>query len=351
MYTLPEIKNNMTHTPHVYIEYIWVDGYGEPWSKTKVIMINCVDELELSDIPIWNYDGSSTNQASSESSEVLIRPQALYKDPFRRRGTNYMVLCDTTTTDGKAHETNNRSVANKLFESHLCEQPWFGLEQEFFILKQGSILGTKSTAGEYVPQKMHYCGVGAHGSCRKFVDEVVDNSIYAGLAITGMNAEVETSQWEVQLCETGIEACDQLIILRYIMKRTSERYGWDVTFDPKPLLNANGSGCHVNFSTKRMRSPGGYDSILHTIQELKSHNTEDMKYYGEKNTLRMTGENETARYDVFSHGVGDRTASVRIPHDTFIKKYGYMEDRRPGANMDPYLVTSILFNRYISSLR
>lgn len=336
----------------VYLEYIWIDGYGETRSKTKVMTMTAgnLDDMLLSDVPIWNYDGSSTKQASGESSEVLIRPQSIYRDPFRRRGFNYLVLCDTTTTDGTPHETNKRFETEKLFSSRMDEEPMFGIEQEFFILKHGNILGTSST-GVYTPQTKHYCGVGSHGSCRKFIDEIADNSIFAGLSITGMNAEVETAQWEVQLCTTGIQACDQLIVLRYIMKRTSERYGWNVTFDPKPIPNGNGSGCHVNFSTVNMRNPGGYTYIINTIKELEKNNMEDMKQYGEGNLQRMTGENETAKYDLFSYGVGDRTASVRIPTDTSIKKCGYMEDRRPASNMDPYMVTNILFSRYISSLK
>lgn len=338
----------------IYVEYIWIDGNGEVRSKTKVLSDSVQskpNELLVSEIPIWNYDGSSTNQASGESSEVLIRPQSIFRDPFRRKGFHFMVLCDTLTPDGQPHETNRRCDADVLFSSHLEEAPMFGMEQEFFILKQGNVLGTNSSSGEYTPQTKHYCGVGAHGSCRKFVDEIVENAVYAGLSITGMNAEVETSQWEVQVCTTGISAADQLIILRYVMKRTSERYGWVISFDPKPISNGNGSGCHVNFSTNRMRDSGGYDTILGTIEEMEKHHVEDMKQYGEGNDLRMTGTNETARYDTFSYGVANRTASVRIPNETFQKKCGYLEDRRPAANMDPYMVTSILFKRYISSAK
>ena len=338
----------------IYVEYIWIDGDGEVRSKTKVLpehIQSNPDELLISEVPIWNYDGSSTNQASGESSEVLIRPQSIFKDPFRRRGVNFMVLCDTLTPDGQPHETNRRSDADKLFSAHLDEAPMFGMEQEFFILKQGNVLGTNSSSGEYTPQTKHYCGVGAHGSCRKFVDEIVENAVYAGLSITGMNAEVETSQWEVQVCTTGIDAADQLILLRYVMKRTSERYGWTISFDPKPISNGNGSGCHVNFSTKQMRDEGGYDIILSTINEMKKYHKEDMKQYGEGNEMRMTGTNETAHYDTFSYGVANRTASVRIPNETFQKKCGYLEDRRPAANMDPYIVTSTLFKRYISSAK
>ena len=54
----------------------------------------------------------------------------------------------------------------------------------------------------------------------------------------------------------------------------------------------------------------------------------------------MTGEHETAKYDVFSYGVANRGASIRIGNETQRQQKGYFEDRRPSSNMDPYLVTS-----------
>ena len=68
-----------------------------------------------------------------------------------------------------------------------------------------------------------------------------------------------------------------------------------------------------------------------------------MNIYGKDNHLRMTGTCETSSYDKFSYGIGSRTSSIRIPTTTFYSKFGYFEDRRPSSNMDPYLVTSKLF--------
>ena len=68
-----------------------------------------------------------------------------------------------------------------------------------------------------------------------------------------------------------------------------------------------------------------------------------MKQYGNHNHLRMTGKHETASYNTFSFGVADRGASIRIPRETEKNKKGYFEDRRPASNMDPYIVTSLIF--------
>ena len=57
----------------------------------------------------------------------------------------------------------------------------------------------------------------------------------------------------------------------------------------------------------------------------------------------MTGLHETANYDVFKYGVADRSASIRIPRSVQKDQKGYLEDRRPGSNIDPYVVTSKIF--------
>ena len=112
------------------IEYVWIGGDNNPRAKTKVMD---KDVNSISDLSEWNYDGSSTNQAAGEDSEVIIKPCALFNDPFRR-GNHKMVLCDTYRPDGTPVENNHRQWANKLFDQGLDEEPWYGLEQEYFLM-------------------------------------------------------------------------------------------------------------------------------------------------------------------------------------------------------------------------
>ena len=322
-------------------EYIWIGGNLEIRSKTRILPNNTTV------FPEWNFDGSSTEQASGEDSEVIIKPQAVFPCPFRK-GPNKIILCDTYY-QGNPHSTNTRNWAQKIFEEDLDAQPWFGLEQEYFIMdkKTGFPLGVKPD--ENIIQGQYYCsngGLNAYG--RDFVEEHMNLCLEAGLKISGVNAEVAPGQWEFQIGPAvGIEAGDHLLVARFLLERLSEKYGYWIELAPKPYLKVNGSGCHCNYSTALMREgtneKTGLEIIDEAINKLSLKHDEHMKVYGEGNEERMTGKHETASYDKFTFGRANRGASVRIGNETIDNQKGYFEDRRPASNCDPYLVTAMIF--------
>ncbi|KAK5972659.1 Glutamine synthetase [Trichostrongylus colubriformis] len=63
---------------------------------------------------------------------------------------------------------------------------------------------------------------------------------------------------------------------------------------------------------------------------------------GEDNKHRLTGRHETSSAEKFTWGVANRAASVRIPRGVAQDGKGYLEDRRPSSNCDPYQVTRII---------
>ncbi len=235
----------------------------------------------------------------------------------------YLVLCDTA----------NRQQALNIFNENLDAKPWFGLEQEFFF----STTPTNIFFDKHETQGRFYCGVGLCATQRKIVEEFLYTCLEIGIQVSGTNAEVAPNQWEFQIgpCE-GIQAADHLLMARYILERTAEKYGLFICYDPKPFLNYNGSGCHANFSTAETRCPGGLEKIYEYMPKLQDAHKEHLAIYGKDNDKRLTGKHETSSMDKFTYEVGTRNTSVRIPVQVVKDGCGYFEDRRPASNMDPY---------------
>jgi glutamine synthetase len=328
------------------MEYIWTDGNGNLRSKTRV----CEKGGELRD---WNYDGSSTGQASGTSSEVIIKPKRTYDDPWNPKGK--LVLCDTYLPNGEPHSTNNRSVAENIFnKENYNNYPLFGIEHEFFVFNNKTHLPVgfekkceDEKCEKCIPfqQGQYYCSLGSQNAFgREFLYECLEKSLKAGVKCTGCNLEVCPGQMEIQICNYGIQAGDDSLMLKYILHRVSEKYNYTVDFSAKPVKGDwNGSGCHVNFSTESMRKIGGYEEILKAIEKLRKKHKEHIEIYGDDNKERLTGKHETSDMENFTSGVADRGASIRIPTTTYADKKGYFEDRRPSSSADMYLVTSKIF--------
>jgi len=337
--------NLSDNTEKIIAEYIWIGGSGmDLRSKARTLSGPVTDPSKL---PKWNYDGSSTGQAPGEDSEVILYPQAIFKDPFRR-GNNILVMCDCYTPAGEPIPTNKRYNAAKIFSSPevAAEEPWYGIEQEYTLLQKDTNWPLGWPIGGFPgPQGPYYCGIGAEKSFgRDIVDAHYKACLYAGINISGINGEVMPGQWEFQVGPSvGISSGDQVWVARYILERITEIAGVVVTFDPKPIPGDwNGAGAHTNYSTESMRKEGGYEVIKAAIEKLKLRHREHIAAYGEGNERRLTGRHETADINTFSWGVANRGASVRVGRETEQNGKGYFEDRRPASNMDPYVVTSMI---------
>ncbi|MCG8555003.1 MAG: glutamine synthetase beta-grasp domain-containing protein [Proteobacteria bacterium] len=336
-------------------EYIWLDGATPTQrlrSKTRFIEPPAQPHVGVGSFPVWNFDGSSTYQAKGADSDLTLQPVAHAADPLRGDGC-YLVMCEVLNGDGSPHATNQRAKLRRVLESGgAALEPWFGFEQEYTLFTGRNPLGWPD-GGYPAPQGPFYCGVGCdHVYGRKLVEAHARACIQAGLLIYGINAEVMPGQWEFQIGHRGFEGetadpltvSDHLWLARWLLARLGEDFGISVRLDNKPVKGDwNGAGAHTNFSTKATRDPKtGMAALEDAVTRLGDLHAEHIELYGHGLAERLTGLHETCAISEFRHGVADRGASVRIPRAVAARGHGYLEDRRPGANCDPYLVCAAI---------
>lgn len=321
------------------LEYLWLDGYKPTQnirSKTKII-----DDFsgKLEDCPMWSFDGSSTEQAEGGSSDCLLKPVAIFHDPIRTNA--YLVMTEVLNADGTAHESNGRALIGEDEDNDF----WFGFEQEYFIMDAQTELPLGFPRGGFPgPQGLYYCSVGGKNTWgRELVEEHLDMCLEAGINVEGINQEVAAGQWEFQCFAKGARrAGDEMWVARYMLERLTEQYHYYIEWHPKPIKGDwNGSGMHANFSNSLLRTAGKkeiYDAVCEAFRPVVD---EHIAVYGAYNDERLTGAHETQSIDQFSYGVSDRGASIRIPIATVENGWkGWLEDRRPASNGDPYKIAA-----------
>ncbi len=322
------------------LEYLWLDGYTPVPNLRGKTQIKEFDQFPtLEQLPMWGFDGSSTKQAEGRSSDCVLKPVSIFPDCTRINGA--LVMCEVMMPDGVTpHPSNGRATI--LDDAGA----WFGFEQEYFFYQDGRPLGFPA-AGYPAPQGPYYTGVGYSNVgdiARKIVEEHLDICLNAGINHEGINAEVAKGQWEFQIFGKGSKkAADEMWVARYILQRLTEEYGLDVEYHCKPLGDTdwNGSGMHANFSTTYMREVGGKAYFEKLMDAFDKYKLEHIEVYGPDNHMRLTGLHETQAIDKFSWGVADRGASIRVPHSFVKNDYkGYLEDRRPNSQGDPYQIAS-----------
>lgn len=322
-------------------EYIWLDGHKPtPTLRSKTKIIPSGEKTP----PIWGFDGSSTDQATGESSDCILNPVFSCPDPIRG-GKNILVLCEVLlASTGAAHPTNTRAACAAAAKKYASHGMIYGIEQEYTMMRlNGRPLGFPELSGEPEPQGPYYCGVGAGRVMgREIIEEHTQACLDAGLDISGTNAEVMPGQWEFQIGPSdALKASDHLYVARWLLSRIAEDFDVVISLDAKPQQGDwNGAGAHTNFSTKAMRS--SYKPIEDACKALSTRIMEHVSNYGHGIESRLTGKHETAPFNKFTFGVSNRGASVRIPWQVARDKKGYAEDRRPNANCDPYVVTRLI---------
>ncbi|CAO3642322.1 unnamed protein product [Mucor hiemalis] len=327
----------LTATIKMPIDYIFIDDENQLRSKTETLDYIPKSIDDIPSLVLFPDDDHIDSNRDFFKTRQQYKPIAMYDDPFRVSDKGKLVLC----------EMASRRECKKIMDHYASLEPWFGMEQEYVLFdpKTDRPLGWPKH-GVPESQGKYYCGVGAGKVFgRDIIEAHYRACLYAGLTHCGANTEVTPSQLEYQIGPClGVTIGDELWVARYIMERIAEEFGLIVSLHPKPISGDwNPTGCHTNFSTNEMRSSEhGLEAIEEAIENMSGKHFEHIEVYGLDNHLRLTGEYETGHITVFSYGVGNRGASIRIPRKVALEGKGYMEDRRPASNIDPYQVASII---------
>lgn len=333
----------------VFCTYVFVDGtLQNVRCKTRVLNF---EPQSATDCPEWTFCAIGTYQYGDDGpkSELYMVPVALFKDPFLK-GRNKLVLCEILDQERSPIETNTRRSCYEAMKMASSEEPWFGIEQEYTIIeKDGTPLGWPRDGGVLRPIGPYFYGVGEGNVAGRYIAIAhLKACAYAGIKIGGTNAECNLSQWEYQVGPLpGVEASDHLWMSRYILHRVGEDFGVKISLDPRPCSDDGwlGSGGHINFSTRSMRDSNGIRIIEEAIQKLRANADHHLSLYdpdkSKRNARRLNGMIGTPSLH-FDAEASSRKVSVRIPRQVADARRGYLEDRRPGSNVEPYRATEAI---------
>ena len=327
------------------VEYIWVDNqYPSQPLRSQTRMLHLPERPQLKDFPVWqnaNFAASASDSAaardcaaarvcttSTKTAAWSLIPVRMYRDPLQFDG-KFLLMCEVCDTHGDPHAANYRSRLRTLMNSVAGEaiEPWLGFEQQYTLLRDGRPLGFPSE-GLPKPQGPYVWGAESDNVYgREIAEAHAAACMVAGILICGINAEVTPGQWEFQIGYRGFEressdalaVADDVCLARFLLLRIAEQHGVKISFSGDAQNREwRGAAMHTKFSTALTRDPLlGLEAIYIIIAEIRKR--------------------AASNADVLQ-AITYNNSALHIPHPVARKGYGYLEDRRPAGDEDPYCV-------------
>jgi glutamine synthetase len=323
------------------------------------------------------FDGSSIRGfANIHESDMQLIPDVTtaYVDPFRVEKTLIMLFDIYNPRNGEIYHRDPRQVAKKaekyLASTGIADTAFFAPEAEFYIfddvryeVKQNiSYYSVDSDEGAWnsgrieeggnlankTPYKGGYFPVSPIDKQGDLRDDISLKLIDAGLILERAHHEVGTGgQAEINYrFNTMVNAADDLLKFKYIVKNTALEWGKAATFMPKPLFGDNGSGMHTHQSLWNGSEPlfydesgyGGLSDIARWyIGGLLKHAPAVLAFTNPTlNSYRRLVPGFEAPVNLV-YSAGNRSASIRIPITGTNPKAKRIEFRAPDASGNPYL--------------
>ncbi|MGK7927333.1 MAG: type I glutamate--ammonia ligase [Spirulina sp.] len=336
------------------------------------------------------FDGSSIRgwKAINESDMAMVPdPKTAWIDPFYKEKTLSMVCSIKEPRTGEWYARDPRSIANKAVEylrnTGIGDTAFFGPEAEFFVFDDvrfdqnehegyyyvDSVEGRWNSGRDevggnlgYKPRyKEGYFPVPPSDTLQDMRTEMLLTMMKCGVPIEKHHHEVATGgQNELGFrFGTLIEAADNLMTYKYVIKNVAKKYGRSATFMPKPLFNDNGSGMHTHQSIWRDGNPlfwgDGYANLsqvaLHYIGGLLKHAPALLAFTNPSmNSYKRLVPGFEAPVNL-AYSQGNRSASVRIPLSGPNPKAKRLEFRCPDAMANPYLAFAAMLLAGIDGIK
>ncbi|MEO1134613.1 MAG: type I glutamate--ammonia ligase, partial [Cyanobacteria bacterium J06639_1] len=336
--------------------------------------ISQIDEETISEgLP---FDGSSIRgwKAINESDMLMVPdPSSAWLDPFTESPTLSMTCSISEPRTGEPYSRCPRSIAAKAIDymkgTGIADTAYFGPEAEFFIFDDVRFDQTQNSAYHFVDSiegrwnsgreeaggnmgykpryKEGYFPVPPTDTYQDLRTEMLLTMGKLGVPIEKHHHEVATGGQAELGFKFGelIEAADNLMIYKYVIKNVARKHGKTVTFMPKPLFNDNGTGMHTHQSLWTDGNPlffgDGYADLsqmaLHYIGGILKHAPALLAFTNPTtNSYKRLVPGFEAPVNL-AYSSGNRSASVRIPLSGSNPKAKRLEFRCPDATSNPYL--------------
>jgi glutamine synthetase len=336
------------------------------------------------------FDGSSIRgwKSINESDMTMVLdPTTAWIDPFMEIPTLSVICSIKEPRTGQPYNRCPRVIAQKavdyLKSTGLGDTAFFGPEAEFFIFEDvrfeqaenrgyyylDSIEGRWNSGKEepggnkaYKPgYKQGYFPVSPTDTSQDLRSEMLLVMAKCGVPIEKHHHEVATGGQ----CELGfqfgtlVEAADNLMIYKYVIKNVGKKHGKTITFMPKPLFNDNGSGMHTHQSIWKDGQPlfwgDGYANLskmaLHYIGGLLKHAPALLAFTNPStNSYKRLVPGFEAPVNL-AYSQGNRSASIRIPLSGPNPKAKRLEFRCPDATCNPYLAFAAMLCAGIDGIK
>ncbi len=323
------------------------------------------------------FDGSSVKGFTGiAESDLQLIPDVTtaYIDQFRAERTLIMIFDIFNPRTGEIFSKDPRQIAKKaeryLNSTGIADTAFFAPEAEFYLLDSvryettprrtffevdseeahwnsarkvegGNLGNTTAVKGGYFPVSP----VDKQADLR---DDISLRLIEAGLHLERSHHEVGApGQAEINYrFDTLVNAADDVLKFKYIVKNTADLWGKTATFMPKPIFGDNGSGMHTHMSLWQNGEPLFYDEngyaglsdlarwfiggILHHAPSLLAFTNPTI------NSYRRLVKGYEAPINL-AYSAGNRSAAIRIPLTGSNPKAKRIEFRAPDASGNPYL--------------